>query len=121
MGKARRGHLRLSARRANAGFRLTIDDDGRGIDWESVRRRCAERGCPCRSQSDLMAALTSPGFSMRNDITEISGRGIGLASVAAVVRELGGELTVEGQRGQGTRWMLEFAQSSPGAMLEGLA
>ncbi len=121
MGKASRGHLRLSARRASTGFRLTIGDDGRGIDWESVRRRCVERGHPCGSRSDLIAAITSLGFSVRRDVTEISGRGIGLASVAAVVHELGGELTVDSQNGQGTRWMLEFGQSPGGSVLNGLA
>jgi two-component system, chemotaxis family, sensor kinase CheA len=112
-GKPGSGSLRLSARGLERGFLLAIEDDGRGIDWDTVRQICEERGLLNRSRADLVNALISAGFSTRGEVTDTSGRGIGLAAVAALVRELGGELAVDGDLGTGTRWTLTFTQSGP--------
>lgn len=107
-GKPPGGRLRLSARRIQEGFRLEIADDGRGIDWDAVRSRCLEKGYPSATQTDLEAAIFAPDFSTRNDVTETSGRGVGLAVVASVVRDLSGTLALSGEPNGGTRWTLTF-------------
>jgi len=107
-GKAPAGHLRLVARKMDLGYRLEIDDDGRGIDWQAIRRGCVARGYPCETRAELFEALLTPGFSTRTDVTEMSGRGVGLAVVANVVRDLSGRLDVESDSGKGTRWSFEF-------------
>jgi chemotaxis protein histidine kinase CheA len=101
-GKPRHGRLSFSAHRSHDGYRLRIKDDGRGVDWASVRRICQERGWPSRTPADLVAALLAPGFSTRAEVTENSGRGVGLSALAEVVRELGGTLQLESEPGQGT-------------------
>jgi signal transduction histidine kinase len=101
-GKPRQGRLGFAAHRSGDGFRLTIRDDGRGVDWAGVRRMCQERGWPSSSRADLVAALLAPGFSTRAQVTENSGRGVGLSALAEVVRELGGTLQLESEPGQGT-------------------
>jgi signal transduction histidine kinase len=112
-GKPRSGRLRFSAVRAGNGFQLEIDDDGRGIDWENVRRVCEEQQRPSQSQDDLIAALLEPGVSTRKEVTQTSGRGIGLSAVAAVVRSLGGALRLESEHGRGTRLSFSFAEALP--------
>jgi two-component system chemotaxis sensor kinase CheA len=112
-GKPPRGRLRLSAVRAGNGFKLEIDDDGRGVDWQNVRRVCEEQQRPSQSHDDLVAALLAPGVSTRKEVTQTSGRGIGLSAVAAVVRNLGGALRIESEHGRGTRLCLSFSDAMP--------
>lgn len=107
-GKPALGRVRFCARRSAHDYRLEIEDDGRGIDWDAVRSRCEARACPSATQADLLQALLSPDFSTRTEVTATSGRGIGLALLADAVRELSGTLTVESQAGRGTRWLLTF-------------
>ena len=109
-GKPGHGHLRLSARRIDAGndYRIEIEDDGRGIDWQTLGRYCDERGRPSATRADLVAALLSPGFTTRTEVSETSGRGIGLAVLAEAVRGLSGRVEVESEPGGGTRWLLSF-------------
>jgi two-component system chemotaxis sensor kinase CheA len=107
-GKPALGRLRFRARRIARAYQLEIEDDGRGIDWDEVRRRCQAQGYPSASQADLLQALLSPNFSTRTEVTETSGRGIGLTVLADAVRELSGRLRVESEAGRGTRWLLTF-------------
>jgi len=105
-GKPGRGLLRLEGRAANGELCVEIEDDGRGIDWDTVRRLCRERGFPCETRADLVEALLRPDFSSREQVSEISGRGVGLAAVAASVSERGGTVGVASEPGRGTRWIL---------------
>lgn len=107
-GKSPLGLLRLSGRRSAGGYRLEVEDDGRGIDWEVVRRCCEQRGLPSATRDDLVSAILSANFSTRAQISETSGRGIGLAVLASTVREKHAELAVESEPGRGTRWILTF-------------
>ncbi|MES1175581.1 MAG: ATP-binding protein [Myxococcales bacterium] len=58
----------------------------------------------------MVEALLAPGFSTRAQITDLSGRGVGLAVVADVVRALSGTLTVDSEPGAGTRWAFAFSR-----------
>jgi len=113
LGKPTSGRLHFFARRAEGGYQLEIADDGRGVDWTEVRRVCAEQGRQGQSQADLVAALLAPGFSTRREVTETSGRGIGLSAVAVAVRDLGGTLELESEQGRGTRFTLSFRSMLP--------
>jgi len=112
-GKSASGELRFSAQRIGLGYCLEIRDDGRGVDWPSVRRMCQARGWPCDSREDLVAALLAPGFTTRTEVSETSGRGVGLSAVAEVVRDLGGVLHVDSQPGEGTTLSLSFLSTGP--------
>ncbi|HVY25639.1 MAG TPA: ATP-binding protein [Polyangiaceae bacterium] len=105
-GKARVGRLRLATHRVGTGYRIEVEDDGRGIDWEAIRIRCAERGQPNATRAELVDAMLSADFSTRRQVTDMSGRGMGLAALAGVVRELGGHVDVESESGQGARWVV---------------
>jgi HPt (histidine-containing phosphotransfer) domain-containing protein len=105
-GKRSRGTLRLAAHVANSNLHIEIEDDGQGIDWDAVRQLCQERGRPSGTRKDLVDAVLAPDFSTRKEATELSGRGIGVAAVAAVVRELEGTLAMASEPFQGTCWSL---------------
>jgi ligand-binding sensor domain-containing protein/HPt (histidine-containing phosphotransfer) domain-containing protein len=107
-GKPVRAMLRLEARRRDGGLRLEIEDDGHGIDWEALRRLCRKRGLPNETRAELFEVLLRPDVSSREQVTETSGRGVGLAAVAASVSELGGTLAVESEPGRGTLWILQL-------------
>jgi HPt (histidine-containing phosphotransfer) domain-containing protein/two-component sensor histidine kinase len=118
-GKSARGRLRFAARSVDGSLFLTIEDDGQGIDWDAVRRLCQERGLSYSGQNELVSALISPDFSTRRGVTELSGRGVGLAAVAAVVTQLGGTLSVDTSSSNGTRWQLTFPIDAPVAAAAG--
>lgn len=107
-GKPAVGRVRLATRRVGSGYRIEIEDDGRGIDWPVVRERCAQQGRASETRDELLAALLSPNFSTRTQVNDTSGRGMGLAALASIVHRLGGSVDVASEQGKGSRWVLSF-------------
>ncbi|AEI80952.1 chemotaxis protein CheA [Cupriavidus necator N-1] len=113
-GKPAEGSVTLQARH-NAG-RLVIEifDDGAGVDLDAlrraiVRRRLASEETAARlSQAELLDFLLLPGFSMRDTVSEVSGRGVGLDAVQEMVRRVRGSLRLTQQPGQGLHFRLEL-------------
>lgn len=103
-GKAVPGTMRLSTRLRGAELVVEIADDGPGIDWERVRAAAKARGLAHESQKDLELALLSDGFSLKGSVSELSGRGVGLAAVRSVITALGGRLEIESRLGVGSTW-----------------
>jgi two-component system chemotaxis sensor kinase CheA len=98
--------LSLRASVENGEAVIAIQDDGRGVDWDRVRERARTRGLPASSSGDLAAALFSDEFSMRDEATSISGRGVGLAAVRAEVTRMSGRALIESELGRGTLFRL---------------
>jgi HPt (histidine-containing phosphotransfer) domain-containing protein/HAMP domain-containing protein len=114
LGKSSGPHLRLGAYLRPEGFVVEVEDDGRGIDWEAIRRAARRRGLSADTEEQLLAALLLGGVSTRADVTTTSGRGVGMAALHRRVQELGGTITVSTHAGAGTCWRLCF----PGSSLE---
>jgi chemotaxis protein histidine kinase CheA len=112
LGKTPRPHLRLRARLEGQGLVMEVEDDGRGIDWEAIRRAGRKRGLPVETESDLLAALLSDGVSARETVSATSGRGVGMSALSSRVRALGGELGVVTGRNKGTSWRMTFPMSA---------
>jgi two-component system chemotaxis sensor kinase CheA len=87
---------------------IDIEDDGRGIDWDALRAIARSKGMPCNSPDELTAVLLAPDVTTRNQVTLTSGRGMGLASVADRVRELGGNIVVNSRKGAGTQFRVSL-------------
>ena len=102
------GVLAFDGRVEDGAFVLRVSDDGNGVDWERLRRVAAARGLPCATQGQLEEALFSDGVSTRTDVTDISGRGVGLAAVKAETLRLGGRISLESRRGVGTTLRFVF-------------
>ncbi|WP_413794173.1 MULTISPECIES: hybrid sensor histidine kinase/response regulator [unclassified Pseudomonas] len=112
-GKPGEGVIRLRASHQAGLLVLELADDGAGVDLERVRRSIVERGlspeptAASLSEEELLTFLFLPGFSLRDQVTEVSGRGVGLDAVQHMVRQLRGAVLLEQTAGQGSRFHLE--------------
>ncbi len=104
VGKQRSGRITLTAAQVNESVTIQISDDGRGIDWDSIREKGGALGLPTKTPADLLAVLCHDGFSTRSEVTEISGRGVGMAAVKRRVEGMGGRIELETAIGRGTTW-----------------
>ena len=89
-------------------FGLQPADDGRGIDWERVKEKAASVGMPTGTQEQLAAVLFSDGFSTRDEVSDLSGRGVGMGALKAATALLGGVVEVTSRRGLGTTIRMSF-------------
>ena len=96
------GQLAISTEVVGASLIITVEDDGRGVDWNKVRAKAQALGLSHGTPEDLTAALFAADLSTRDDVTDLSGRGVGLAVVAEAVEALHGSIQVESSPGQGT-------------------
>src|SRR5690606_35248631 len=88
---------------------------GAGLDREAIRRRGVERGLlredAILADSDLDSLIFQPGFSTADEVSRLSGRGVGMDVVASEVRQLGGALDIASQRGKGTTFTMRLPQT----------
>jgi two-component system, chemotaxis family, sensor kinase CheA len=107
-GKDATGTLEISARHAGGNVVITVTDDGRGINPRKVAEKAAEKGLiPFEAIDSIDSAkavelLFHPGFSTADELSDISGRGVGMDAVRNMVRALGGEVLVTSELGKGT-------------------
>jgi two-component system chemotaxis sensor kinase CheA len=113
--------LRFLARSELDRFVVEIADDGRGIDWAQVERAAIERGLPHATQRDLEAVLFADGFSTRADVTDLSGRGVGLGAARAACESLGGTVVLRTAPGRGTsvRFVFPWTATNEGSRERG--
>jgi len=102
------GTLRLCAKLSDAGFVLEFSDDGRGIAWERLRQKARSVGLPADTHDDLLAALFADGVSTKEEATELSGRGVGMAAVRDACESMKARIEVESTAGAGTTWRFTF-------------
>jgi two-component system chemotaxis sensor kinase CheA len=108
-GKPEIGRITIDALRDKDSIRIEVRDDGAGIDLDAVRQRAVEAGLVYPElASDLApeqvaAFVFHPGLSTAREISEVSGRGVGMDAVRATIESLGGRVELASQRGRGTR------------------
>lgn len=111
-GKTRSGNVRLSAQQEGDYVSIEVQDDGAGIDPERLRAKAREKGL---IDPEAAARLTSeeclhlvflPGFSTKQEVTDISGRGVGMDVVQSRIRELSGQIQIQSELGRGSRFMI---------------
>jgi two-component system, chemotaxis family, sensor kinase CheA len=107
-GKPAAGALRISARHSGGNVVISVADDGRGVDAAAVASTAVRRGLLTAEQAEgldparAIDLLFAPGFSTREAASDVSGRGVGMDAVRAKVREVGGEVWMTSEAGQGT-------------------
>ncbi|MGN6578848.1 MAG: hybrid sensor histidine kinase/response regulator [Bordetella sp.] len=113
-GKPPEATVTVEARHSAGKLLISVDDDGAGIDLEALRATIARRGLTdadtARRLSDheLLDFLLLPGFSMRERVTDMSGRGVGLDAVREMASAVGGTVRVFTELGKGTRFVLQL-------------
>ncbi len=104
LGKRPDGHVTLRTTSTGQEICVELVDDGRGIDWLRVAEKASRKGIAVGRDDELRRLLFADGFSTRDEVTEISGRGVGLAAARAECERLGGRVMVESTSGRGTRF-----------------
>ncbi|HZE43518.1 MAG TPA: hybrid sensor histidine kinase/response regulator [Steroidobacteraceae bacterium] len=113
-GKAAEGVIRLEARHTAGTLQILISDDGAGVDVGALRETIVRRKLATAdfarslSEPELLEFLFLPGFTLKETVTEISGRGVGLDAVLNMVKQLRGTVRVTSQLGSGTRFVLQL-------------
>jgi two-component system, chemotaxis family, sensor histidine kinase and response regulator WspE len=113
-GKSAEGNILLEAQHSAGNLLITVSDDGRGVDLADLRTAIVQKNLTTpeaaqqMSDSEVLEFLLLPGFTMKQTVTEISGRGVGLDAVQAIVREVRGAIRVWTNLGRGTTWQMQL-------------
>ncbi|WP_343649977.1 hybrid sensor histidine kinase/response regulator [Herbaspirillum sp.] len=113
-GKPEQGVVRLEARHSAGMLLIEVVDDGAGIDLEQLRRAVVARGLSNQetaarlSEAELLEFLLLPSFTLRETVTEISGRGVGLDVVADMLKQVRGTIRITTRPGQGSRFLMQL-------------
>jgi two-component system chemotaxis sensor kinase CheA len=117
LGKKPEGLLRVSASADKEFFHLVVEDDGRGIDPEKMRQVSVEKGILTEAQAsaltdkEAIGLIFGAGFSTAREITDVSGRGVGMDVVRTNISALNGSINVDSKVGQGTQITLKIPLS----------
>lgn len=121
-GKPEQGVVRLSAEHRNGRILIRVSDDGRGLNPEKVFNKAVENGLVDAdaelSKEEIEALIFMPGFSTAAEISDVSGRGVGMDVVRRNIQKLGGRVTVESTEGQGSTFTLALPLTL--AVLDGM-
>lgn len=113
-GKPAEGTLRLEARHSAGVLLVTVSDDGSGVDLEQVRSAIVQKHLTTRAlaqkltESELLEFLFLPGFTLKETVTELSGRGFGLDVVQNMIKAVRGTIRLINQPGRGLRVQLQL-------------
>lgn len=111
-GKSETGIVRLSAEQAGGNILISVEDDGAGINRERVLQIARERGvvAPDQAMTDeqIDNLIFAPGFSTAEEVSDISGRGVGMDVVLSNIKKIGGSVHVRSWPGKGTRMTLRL-------------
>lgn len=113
-GKPETGTVRLIAKKEKTNAIIEISDDGKGISAEKVKESSIKKGIVTREEAETMdekelrRLIFRPGVSTNNEITEVSGRGVGMDVVETKIKSLGGNVKLDSKEGEGTTIKLQL-------------
>jgi len=111
-GKDESGHVSLELSREGGEVVITLADDGKGIDTDAVRRKAIERGLMTENtplpDHEVQQFIFHAGFSTASQVTQLSGRGVGMDVVASEIKQLGGSVAIDSRAGLGTRFVVRL-------------
>src|SRR5262249_17061536 len=113
-GKPDRGRIRLSAYQEGGQIVIEIADDGRGLDTEKIRAKAIAQGivstaeAATLSERQIQQFIFAPGFSTAVQVTNISGRGVGMDVVRSNIDQIGGTIDVRSVAGQGLNFVIKI-------------
>lgn len=113
-GKPETGSIRVSASHEAGQISIEVVDDGRGLDYDAIRRKAAalelasEQELAAMSTDEIARFIFVPGFSTARAVTSVSGRGVGLDVVRENIQAIGGVVAVSSRPGAGTRFLIRI-------------
>lgn len=113
-GKPLQGKISIEAQQIADHLWIEVQDDGRGFDVEKIREKIKEKGeIPSEkiagfSEKELIAFTFVPGFTTATTISELAGRGVGMDVIKKQVEKLGGTITIESKKSQGSRFIVQL-------------
>jgi two-component system chemotaxis sensor kinase CheA len=113
-GKPAMGRIYLNAFHEGGQMNIEIADDGKGIDVEAVRAKAVNKGLKTEeelsrmSEKDILSLIFLPGFSTAQQVSELSGRGVGMDVVRTSIEKLGGIIDINSKPGKGTKILLRL-------------
>ena len=114
MGKPEVGTIKLSALQEGDRIVISIEDDGKGINPEVIKRKAIEKGLITQEQAENMTdkeafeLIFLPGFSTADQISDVSGRGVGMDVVASTIHSLRGNIEIDSEMGKGTKIVMKL-------------
>lgn len=122
IGKPGKGRITLSATHSGANVVLTVADDGTGLDIEKIRAKGIEKGLLSAqtdvSEREIFNLIFEPGFSTANEVSNVSGRGVGMDVVRRAIDALRGSIEVRSKQGVGTTFVIRLPLTL--AIIDGL-
>lgn len=112
-GKPEKGIIKLTAQNASGEVIITVSDDGAGIDPEKILAKARKMGVLTKPESEytekeIQNLILLPGFSTNEQVTEFSGRGVGMDVVKANIEKCGGQVVVDSKKGVGTNFIIKI-------------
>ena len=122
-GKSATGQLTLEARNTGGDVTILVQDDGKGLNREQLIKKAIDRGLTTKAESDITdkeayGFVFAPGFSTKEQVTEFSGRGVGMDVVRRNIEKIGGSITVDSTIDQGTTIQIRIPLTL--AIIEGM-
>lgn len=113
LSKPERGCVTISAKNIGGEIVISIADDGRGLDTEAILKKARENGILMKPESEytdkeIFGLIMLPGFSTNQEVTEYSGRGVGMDVVRKNIEKVGGTLSIDSKRGKGTTFTIKI-------------
>lgn len=118
IGKPRAGLISISAKKTGKTLTISIKDDGSGINFSKIKQKAltdnllTKEEMATAEKSDLLNLIFKAGFTTQDEVTEISGRGMGLDIVDSKIKELGGKIKITTEEGMGTEIIMEIPTTS---------
>ena len=112
-GKPEVGKVTLAAKNTGGEIFITISDDGAGLDTERIMNKARENGLLTKPESaysdkEIFNLILLPGFSTNENVTEFSGRGVGMDVVRKNIEQVGGTINISSERGKGTTFTIKI-------------
>ncbi len=113
-GKPETGTVTVTAWNQEASIYISVKDDGRGLDFEAIRAKAVERGlvsaeaAAAASPDEVLQYIFLPGLSTAKQVSDVSGRGVGLDIVRTNIERLNGSISVHSERGKGTEFIIQL-------------